>query len=145
MSTTTDDPRTRGTRPDHQMPIGRTPAPGASCWRRRCGSACGGSSLSSPVHDLAGGHHTARHPSPAASAWPPSSGSIWTLVFRNMGRPFAPRTVLALLAVLAVLAPVLAFTLGSAWLRPLRLPLGGLRGDPARSGRRTGPSRRRPR
>ncbi|MGV9758755.1 sensor histidine kinase [Streptomyces tricolor] len=116
MSTTTDDPRTRGTRPDDQMPIGRTPRTRRELLAKALWIGVWLVFLSSPVHDLAGGHHTARATLAGCLGLAAFVGVYLTLVFRNMGRPFAPRTVLALLAVLAVLAPVLAFTLGSAWL-----------------------------
>ncbi|MFF7367877.1 sensor histidine kinase [Streptomyces tricolor] len=116
MSTTTDDPRTPGAWPDHQMPFGRAPRTRRELLAKALWIAVWLVFLSSPVHDLAGGHHTAGATLAGCLGLAAFVGVYLTLVFRNMGRPFAPRTVLALLAVLAVLAPVLAFTLGSAWL-----------------------------
>jgi two-component system sensor histidine kinase DesK len=72
--------------------------------------------LSSPVNDLASGHHTTNATVAGALGLAAFVGTYLTLVFRNMGRSFSPRTVVTLLAVLGVLAPVLAYTLGSAWL-----------------------------
>ncbi|MEU0332716.1 sensor histidine kinase [Streptomyces sp. NPDC006193] len=72
--------------------------------------------LSSPVRDLAGGGHTPAATVAGSLGLTAFVGAYLTLVFRNIGRPFSPRVVLALGAVLGVLAPVLAFTLGSAWL-----------------------------
>ncbi|MDO0925878.1 histidine kinase [Streptomyces sp. TG1A-8] len=72
--------------------------------------------LSSPVGDLAGGGHGA---GATAAGWAGLTAFVaayLALVFRAVGRPFSPRAVLTLGAVLGVLAPVLAYTLGSAWL-----------------------------
>lgn len=72
--------------------------------------------LSSPVHDLASGHHTT---AATAAGWVGLAAFVGTylaVVFRTMGRPFAGWTVVALVAVLWVLAVVLALCLGGSWL-----------------------------
>ncbi|MFB7777622.1 sensor histidine kinase [Streptomyces bauhiniae] len=72
--------------------------------------------LSSPVQDLVnGGHGT-------AATWAGAVGltafvAVYLgLVFRNMGRTFSGPAVVLLLVILGILAPLLAYTLGSAWL-----------------------------
>ncbi len=72
--------------------------------------------LSSPVEDLVNGGHTTGATVAGSLGLAAFVGAYLTLVFRNIGRPFAPRVVLTLGAILGVLAPVLAYTLGSAWL-----------------------------
>ncbi|MBL1085555.1 sensor histidine kinase [Streptomyces actinomycinicus] len=72
--------------------------------------------LSSPVEDLADGGHSTAATVAGSLGLAVFVGVYLTLVFRNMGRPFSPRAVLGLGGTLAVLAPVLAYTLGSAWL-----------------------------
>ncbi|MEU3978593.1 sensor histidine kinase [Streptomyces sp. NPDC026672] len=72
--------------------------------------------LSSPVHDLATGDHSAAG---TAGGWLGLTvfvGAYLALVFRNMGSPFSPRVVVGLLVLMGVLATVLTLTLGSAWL-----------------------------
>ncbi|MGW0881172.1 sensor histidine kinase [Streptomyces sp. NPDC002671] len=72
--------------------------------------------LGSPVDDLASGHHTTGATVAGALGLSAFVGVYLTLVFRNMGRPFSPRVVFTLGGILGVLAPVLAYTFGSAWL-----------------------------
>ncbi|MCZ0987102.1 histidine kinase [Streptomyces diastatochromogenes] len=72
--------------------------------------------LSSPVDDLINGGHTTGATVAGSLGLAAFVGVYLTLVFRNIGRPFSPRLVLTLGAILGVLAPVLAYTLGSAWL-----------------------------
>ncbi|MBB5929140.1 sensor histidine kinase [Streptomyces echinatus] len=72
--------------------------------------------LSSPVDDLVNGGHSTAATVAGALGLTAFVGVYLTLVFRNMGRPFDPRTVLTLGGILGVLAPLLASTLGSAWL-----------------------------
>lgn len=72
--------------------------------------------LSSPVEDLVNGGHTTGATLAGALGLTVFVGVYLTLVFRNMGRPFGPRVVLTLGGILGVLAPVLAYTLGGAWL-----------------------------
>ncbi|MBK3522587.1 MULTISPECIES: sensor histidine kinase [Streptomyces] len=72
--------------------------------------------LSSPVEDLAGGHHSTAATVAGSCGLAVFVGVYLTMVFRNIGRPFARGVVLALGGILGILAPVLAYTLGSAWL-----------------------------
>ncbi|MFJ5028563.1 sensor histidine kinase [Streptomyces sp. NPDC088560] len=72
--------------------------------------------LSSPVNDLTSGRHTTGATVAGALGLAAFVGTYLSLVFRRMGRPFSPRLTVSLLAVLGVLAPVLAYSLGSAWL-----------------------------
>ncbi|MER6033585.1 histidine kinase [Streptomyces sp. NPDC001835] len=72
--------------------------------------------MSSPVHDLAAGHHT---PAGTAAGWlglTVFAGVYLLLVFRNMGRPMRRPLVAGLIVVLCLLAVVLCLTLGAAWL-----------------------------
>ncbi|MET7289693.1 histidine kinase [Streptomyces sp. NPDC005573] len=72
--------------------------------------------LSSPIGDLTGGHHSADATLAGALGLTAFVVAYLALVFRNMGRPVSGRGAHVLLAVLGILAPVLAYTLGSAWL-----------------------------
>ncbi|MEV5877705.1 histidine kinase [Streptomyces sp. NPDC052101] len=72
--------------------------------------------LSSPVGDLVDGGHSTGATVAGSLGLAAFVGVYLTLVFRNIGRPFSPRVVYSLGAILGVLAPVLAYTLGSAWL-----------------------------
>lgn len=72
--------------------------------------------LSSPVEDLVNGGHGTGATVAGSLGLAVFVGAYLTLVFRNMGRPFSPRVVFTLGGILGVLAPVLAYTLGSAWL-----------------------------
>ncbi|MFF9000820.1 sensor histidine kinase [Streptomyces achromogenes] len=72
--------------------------------------------LSSPVEDLAGGHHSTAATVAGSCGLAVFVGVYLTMVFRNIGRPFSRGVVLGLGGILGVLAPVLAYTLGSAWL-----------------------------
>lgn len=72
--------------------------------------------LSSPVNDLINGDHSTGATVAGSLGLTAFVAAYLVLVFRNIGRPFAPRAVLVLGGVLGVLAPVLAYTLGSAWL-----------------------------
>ncbi|MFF1283228.1 sensor histidine kinase [Streptomyces sp. NPDC058299] len=72
--------------------------------------------LSSPVGDLVHGDHSTGARVAGSLGLTAFVGVYLTLVFRNIGRPFAPRVVLTLGGILGVLAPVLALTLGGAWL-----------------------------
>jgi two-component system sensor histidine kinase DesK len=72
--------------------------------------------LSSPVHDLASGHHT---PAATAAGWLgllAFVGTYLTLVFRNMGRVFPGPVVGGLVVALGALAVVLCLALGPSWL-----------------------------
>ncbi|MBX7547576.1 sensor histidine kinase [Streptomyces sp. NPDC004232] len=72
--------------------------------------------LSSPIHDLAAGHHTTAATVAGTLGLTAFVVAYLTLVFRNMGKPFTPGVVASLLGVMAVLAPLLNFTLGEAWI-----------------------------
>ncbi|MFF5028861.1 sensor histidine kinase [Streptomyces collinus] len=72
--------------------------------------------LRSPIEDLVGGAHGTWATAAGAAGLAAFVGSYLALVFRNIGRPFTPRLVISLLAVLGVLAPLLSYTLGGAWL-----------------------------
>ncbi|MEU2586851.1 sensor histidine kinase [Streptomyces avermitilis] len=72
--------------------------------------------LSSPVHDLATGHHT---PAATAAGWLGLAafvGIYLTLVFRNMGKAMNGLVVAALVGALGALAVVLCLSLGPPWL-----------------------------
>ncbi|QKW31250.1 sensor histidine kinase [Streptomyces seoulensis] len=72
--------------------------------------------LSSPVHDLAAGHHS---PAGTAAGWAGLAafvGAYLALVFRNWGRPFDRAAVAGIIVFLCALAVVLCLTLGSGWL-----------------------------
>ncbi|MET7489069.1 histidine kinase [Streptomyces sp. NPDC005538] len=72
--------------------------------------------LGSPVGDLASGHHTAGATVAGWAGLLVFVGTYLAVVFRTMGRPYAGRTIVALVAMLWVLGLVLALCLGSAWL-----------------------------
>ncbi|MGW5043697.1 sensor histidine kinase [Streptomyces griseoluteus] len=97
-------------------PVGRPPRSRRELWVKLLWIGVWLVFLSSPVHDLvSGGHGT-------AATWAGAVGltafvAVYLgLVFRNMGRTFSGPAVVVLLLVLGVLAPLLAYTLGSAWL-----------------------------
>ncbi|MEW2624821.1 histidine kinase [Streptomyces sp. NPDC048106] len=71
--------------------------------------------LNSPVRDLLAGGHTRGGTVAGAVGLTAFVAAYLILVFREMGRPFAPRAVASLLTVLAVLAPALAYGLGTEW------------------------------
>ncbi|ASN28633.1 histidine kinase [Streptomyces pluripotens] len=72
--------------------------------------------LSPPVHDLVDCRHTTVATVAGSLGLTVFVGAYLTLVFRHMGRPFSPRQATGLLAALGILALVLAYTLGGAWL-----------------------------
>ncbi|GHE04527.1 sensor histidine kinase [Streptomyces alanosinicus] len=72
--------------------------------------------LSSPVDDLTSGRHTTGATVAGALGLTAFVGVYLALVFRRMGRPFSPRLTVSSIVVLGVLAPVLAYSLGGAWL-----------------------------
>ncbi|MFJ3661749.1 sensor histidine kinase [Streptomyces sp. NPDC090119] len=109
----TEDP-CAGTAAD--SPMGRPPRNRRELWVKLLWIGVWLVFLSSPVHDLvSGGHGT-------AATWAGAVGltafvaAYLGLVFRNMGRPFSGPAAVLLLLVLGILAPLLAYTLGSAWL-----------------------------
>ncbi|MER6524798.1 histidine kinase [Streptomyces sp. NPDC001508] len=72
--------------------------------------------LKSPVENLLRGRHSAGGTVAGAIGLVAFVGVYLTLLFRNVGRPRPARVAGLLLAVLGVLAPVLALTLGGPWL-----------------------------
>lgn len=109
----TEDPRER---PGTDTPVGRSPQGRRELVVKLLWIGVWLVFLSSPVHDLVnGGHGT-------AATWAGAVGltafvAVYLgLVFRNMGRTFSGPAVVVLLVILGVLAPLLAYTLGSAWL-----------------------------
>ncbi|WP_086693494.1 sensor histidine kinase [Streptomyces recifensis] len=97
-------------------PVGRPPRSRRELWVKLLWIGVWLVFLSSPVHDLVSGRHG------AVATWAGAVGltafvAVYLgLVFRNMGRTFSGPAVVVLLLVLGVLAPLLAYTLGSAWL-----------------------------
>ncbi|MGW4564874.1 sensor histidine kinase [Streptomyces sp. NPDC004561] len=112
----TEDPQVRERRPEHQVMIGQGPRGRREVRVKVLWIGVWLIFLSSPIQDLTGGRHTTGATVAGALGLAAFVGAYLTLVFRNMGRPFAPRTVVSLLSVLGVLAPALALTLGDAWL-----------------------------
>ncbi|MFI1763929.1 sensor histidine kinase [Streptomyces sp. NPDC020800] len=112
----TEDPRAREERSEVQVRIGQGPGNRREVLVKSLWIGVWLVFLSSPVKDLTSAHHTA---AATVAGWAGLTAFVvtyLTLVFRNIGRPFTPRVVVSLLAVLGVLAPLLAFTLGSDWL-----------------------------
>ncbi|MEU9988392.1 histidine kinase [Streptomyces sp. NPDC048045] len=112
----TEDPRAREERSEVQVRIGQGPGNRREVLVKSLWIGVWLVFLSSPVRDLTSAHHTA---AATVAGWAGLTAFVvtyLTLVFRNIGRPFTPRVVVSLLAVLGVLAPLLAFTLGSDWL-----------------------------
>ncbi|MGW1049839.1 sensor histidine kinase [Streptomyces sp. NPDC001118] len=72
--------------------------------------------LSSPISDLTSGRHTTGATVAGALGLAAFVGVYLSLVFRRMGRPFSPRLTVSMITILGVLAPALAYSLGSAWL-----------------------------
>ncbi|MFS4107416.1 histidine kinase [Streptomyces sp. SID8499] len=72
--------------------------------------------LSSPVHDLAAGNHSAAGRVGGWTGLAVFVAAYLALVFRNWGRPFRRRTVVGLIVFLGALAVLLCLTLGPAWL-----------------------------
>ncbi|TGN81958.1 sensor histidine kinase [Streptomyces bauhiniae] len=97
-------------------PVGRPPGGRRELWVKLLWIGVWLVFLSSPVHDLVNGDHG------TAATWAGAVGltafvAVYLgLVFRNMGRTFSGPAVVLLLVVLGILAPLLAYTLGSAWL-----------------------------
>ncbi|MGW4222327.1 sensor histidine kinase [Streptomyces bauhiniae] len=109
----TEDRRAGG---ETDTPVGRPPRGRRELWVKLLWIGVWLVFLSSPVHDLVnGGHGT-------AATWAGAAGltafvAVYLgLVFRNMGRTFSGPAVVLLLLILGILAPLLAYTLGSAWL-----------------------------
>ncbi|MFF7748043.1 sensor histidine kinase [Streptomyces sp. NPDC007971] len=112
----TEDPRAREERSEVQVRIGQGPGNRREVLVKSLWIGVWLVFLRTPVRDLTSAHHTA---AATVAGWAGLTAFVvtyLTLVFRNIGRPFTPRVVVSLLAVLGVLAPLLAFTLGSDWL-----------------------------
>ncbi|MEW2129453.1 sensor histidine kinase [Streptomyces sp. NPDC005435] len=97
-------------------PMGRPPRTRRELWVKLLWIGVWLVFLSSPVQDLADGHHGTAATWGGALGLTAFVGVYLGLVFRTMGRPYSGRVVIVLLLVLAVLAPLLAYTLGGAWL-----------------------------
>ncbi|MEU8029537.1 histidine kinase [Streptomyces sp. NPDC049099] len=111
----TEDPRAAEQRPEHQVRIGQGPRNRRELVVKVLWIGVWLIFLSSPVEDLASGHHTLAATVAGGIGLAVFVTAYLTLVFRNIGRSFAPRVVVSLLAVLGVLAPLLTYTLGGAW------------------------------
>ncbi|MFI6659072.1 sensor histidine kinase [Streptomyces sp. NPDC050523] len=72
--------------------------------------------LGAPVQDLTSGGHPAAVTAAGWLALVSFTGVYLTLVFRNMGRPFSGRSVVALVVFLGTLAVVLSLSLGYQWI-----------------------------
>ncbi|MEU2928923.1 histidine kinase [Streptomyces sp. NPDC007251] len=116
MSTMTEDQQAPERRPEHQVRIGQGPRNRRELVVKTLWIGIWLVFLSSPVKDLASGRHTTVATVAGALGLAAFVTAYLTLVFRNIGRRFTPRVVLSLLAVLAVLAPLLTYGLGDAWL-----------------------------
>ncbi|MFI9807265.1 sensor histidine kinase [Streptomyces sp. NPDC052301] len=112
----TEDRQTGEVRPEHQVRIGQGPRNRRELMVKVLWIGVWLVFLSSPVKDLASGHHTTGATVGGAIGLAAFVTAYLTLVFRNIGRPYSPRVVISLLSALAVLAPLLAYTLGGAWL-----------------------------
>ncbi|MFJ6541527.1 sensor histidine kinase [Streptomyces sp. NPDC003656] len=97
-------------------PMGRPPRTRRELWVKLLWIGVWLVFLSSPVQDLVDGHHSTGATWGGALGLTAFVGVYLSLVFRNMGRPYSGRVVIVLLLVLGVLAPLLAYTLGGAWL-----------------------------
>ncbi|MFF2199474.1 sensor histidine kinase [Streptomyces sp. NPDC058145] len=110
---TTED-RPRG--PEHPTGLGQPPRNRRELLRKLVWVGVWLVFMSSPVHDLAAGHHT---PSGTAAGWlglAVFAGVYLLLVFRNMGQPMRRPLVAGLIVVLCLLAVALCLTFGAAWL-----------------------------
>ncbi|OLZ67289.1 histidine kinase [Streptomyces sp. IMTB 2501] len=112
----TEDPQACETRPELQVRIGQGPTNRREVMVKTLWIGIWLIFLSSPVQDLTSGRHTLGATVAGALGLTAFVVAYLTLVFRNMGRPFTPRIVISLLSVLGVLAPVLAYSLGTPWL-----------------------------
>ncbi|MER6567981.1 histidine kinase [Streptomyces sp. NPDC001093] len=112
----TEDPRACERRPEHQVRIGQGPRNRRELVVKTLWIGVWLVFLSSPVQDLTSGRHTAGGTVAGALGLTAFVVTYLSLVFRNMGRPFSPRIVVSMISVMAVLAPLLVYTLGPAWL-----------------------------
>ena len=110
----TTEGRPRG--PEHPTGLGQPPRNRRELLRKLVWVGVWLVFMSSPVHDLAAGHHT---PSGTAAGWlglAVFAGVYLLLVFRNMGQPMRRPLVAGLIVVLCLLAVALCLTFGAAWL-----------------------------
>ncbi|MFF4251588.1 sensor histidine kinase [Streptomyces sp. NPDC001663] len=111
-----EDPAPEEARVQRLIRIGEPPRNRAEAWRKLVWILPWLVFLSSPLNDLVSGHHTA---AATAAGWAGLLffvGTYLAVVFRNMGRPFAGRIVVVLVAGLTALAIILPLTLGAPWL-----------------------------
>ncbi|MEU2434803.1 histidine kinase [Streptomyces rubradiris] len=111
--TTTED---RHTAKPRQIPVGRPPTTRRELLAKSLWIGVWLVFLSSPVEDLARGGHSTAATAAGSCGLAVFVGIYLAMVFRTIGRPFSRGVVFGLGGVLGILAPVLAYTLGSAWL-----------------------------
>ncbi len=111
----TEDPKAAGGRPETQVRIGQGVQGRRELLVKALWIAVWLVFLSSPIQDLTGGRHTTAGTVAGTIGLTVFVCAYLTLVFRQMGKPFAPRTVALLLGTLLVLAPALTFGLGTQW------------------------------
>ncbi|MEU6478256.1 histidine kinase [Streptomyces sp. NPDC047017] len=112
----TEDPRPGEGRAERLMRMGQPPRDLGEALRKLVWIVPWLIFLGAPVGDLASGAHP---PAATAAGWSGLAvftGVYLTLVFRNMGKPFAARAVIGLVMVLGALALALSLTLGAQWL-----------------------------
>ncbi|WP_330461950.1 histidine kinase [Streptomyces sp. NBC_00820] len=112
----TEDPRTGEPGPTHQVRMGQPPRTRRELLVKVLWIGVWLVFLSSPIDDLTSGRHTTGGTVAGALGLTAFVVVYLSLVFRNMGRAFSGRLVIVPLVLLGVLAPVLAYTLGSPWL-----------------------------
>ncbi|MEV2213073.1 sensor histidine kinase [Streptomyces sp. NPDC050997] len=111
-----DDPRIDESRAARLMSVGRPPRNSRELQRKMLWIGVWLVFLSSPVQDLVSGDHTTGATVAGWLGLVAFVGLYLSLVFRNMGRQFALKTVVVLLVAQGVLASVLCFSLGEHWL-----------------------------
>ncbi|MGW9026335.1 sensor histidine kinase [Streptomyces sp. NPDC055722] len=116
MSAMTDDLRSDEVRSERLIRLSQPPRNRPELLRKTLWIGVWLVFLSSPVHDLASGNHTTGGTVAGWLGLAAFVGVYLTLVFRNMGRPFSGTYVSILIVLLAALAALLCFTLGSAWI-----------------------------
>ncbi|MFE0515394.1 sensor histidine kinase [Streptomyces sp. NPDC058964] len=117
MSVMTEDPLTEEVRREQLIPLGQSPRDRRDLFLRKVlWIGVWLVFLSSPVDDLVSGEHTTAGTVAGWLGLAVFVGIYLALVFRDMGKPPAPRRAGGLVAVLGVLAVLLSFTLGAPWL-----------------------------
>lgn len=113
----TEDPLPDEARTDRIVRLGQSPRSIREALRKSVWIVIWLVFLSSPVHDLAAGHHT---PAATAAGWLGLAAFVavyLTLVFRNMGRAFTGTLAVTLMVLaLGALAVALCLTFGAPWL-----------------------------